>query len=133
MMLMSKKSETPSLSRRESQIMDILYKRGECSVIEVTEAMMDELSRNAIRTFLTILEDKKHITRRKKGREFYYSAVTDKESAAQSAISKVLDVFFNGSISNAVAARFTGSDEIKAEELERLQQLINEARSQKES
>ena len=109
--------------------MDILYQRGECSVIEITEAMHDELSRNAIRTFLTILEGKKQITRQKRGREFFYQAARDKKTAANSAINKVLDVFFNGSISSAVAARFTESEQINEEELERLQQLIDEARN----
>ena len=130
LMSRNKQSAAP-LSRRENQIMDILFTKGECTVIQITEAMPDELSRNAIRTFLTILEGKKHISRRKEGREFLYSAVTDKESAAQNAMSKVLDVFFNGSLSTAVAAQFTNADKIKEDELEKLQKLIDEARNQK--
>lgn len=130
---MSRKKNNASvpLSRRESQIMDILFERGECSVIEITEAMPDELSRNAVRTFLTILEGKRHITRRKQGREFFYSAVKDKNSAAQNALGKVLDVFFEGSLSTAVAVQFTNADKIKEDELEKLQQLIDQARNKK--
>ena len=122
--IMSKKKEpaTP-LSRRENQIMEILFSQGECSVIQITEAMPDELSRNAIRTFLTILEGKRYITRRKEGREFYYSALTDKTKAADSALGKVLDVFYNGSLSNALASQFTNGKKIKEDELEKLQNL----------
>lgn len=127
---MSKQSEQKNspLSRRESQIMDILFSEGECSVAKITESMPDDLSRNAIRTFLTILEGKKHITRRKEGREFFYSTAADKKSAAQRAFNRVLDVFFNGSISTAVAARFTNAKDIKEDELVKLQNLIDEAR-----
>lgn len=124
----NKQEPTAPLSRRENQIMDILFSKGESSVIEITEAMPDGLSRNAVRTFLTILEGKKHVTRRKQGREFFYSAATDKESAAQNALGKVLDVFFNGSLSTAVATQFTHEEKIKEDELEKLQQLIDAAR-----
>lgn len=127
-MSVSKQEPTAPLSRRENQIMDILFSQGESSVIEITKAMPDGLSRNAVRTFLTILEGKRHISRRKQGREFFYSATTNKESAAQNALGKVLDVFFNGSLSTAVAAQFTNADNIKEGELEKLQQLIDTAR-----
>lgn len=129
----SKKQEpTPPLSRRENQIVDILFTNGESSVIEITDAMPDDLTRNAVRTFLTILEGKKQVIRRKKGREFFYTAATDKDSAAQNALGKVLDVFFNGSLSTAVAAQFTSSGKIKDEELEKLQELIDATRKNKQ-
>lgn len=120
------------LSRRENQIMDILYTKGPSTVAEITEAMPDELTRNAIRTFLTLLEGKNNVTRTKEGREFIYSTATNKSEAAQSALSKVLDVFFEGSLSNAVAARFTGNDKkITPDELARLENLIRDARRNK--
>ena len=121
-------SEQPPLSRRENQIMDILFSKGECNVIEITDAMPDELSRNAIRTFLTILEGKRYITRRKDGREYFYTALPDKEKAGDNAFGKVLDVFFSGSISTAMAAQFTNGKRIKDDELDKLQSLIEEAR-----
>lgn len=108
--------------------MDILFSRGECNVKDITDAMPDELSRNAIRTFLTILEGKRYITRRKDGREFLYTAVPDKKEAGDSAFGKVLDVFFNGSISTAIAAQFTNGKQIKDDELDKMQKLIEEAR-----
>lgn len=120
------------LSRRENQIMEILYAKGPSTVAQITEAMPDELTRNAVRTFLTLLEGKNSVTRTKEGREFIYSPATKKSDAAQSALSKVLDVFFDGSLSNAVAARFTGNDKkITPDELARIEDLIRDARHNK--
>jgi len=117
------------LSRRERQIMDILYAQGPSTVAQVTSRMPDDLSRNAVRTFLTLLEGKNSVTRTKEGREFIYQPATEKSDAAQSALSKVLDVFFDGSLSDAVAARFSGSKKkISPDELTELEQLIKEAR-----
>ncbi|MFT6238171.1 MAG: putative transcriptional regulator [Akkermansiaceae bacterium] len=116
-------------SRRERQIMDILYAKGPSTVAQVTAQMPDKLSRNAVRTFLTLLEGKRSVTRIKEGREFIYQPATEKSAAAQSALSKVLDVFFDGSLSGAVAARFSGdSKKISPEELTQLENLIKEAR-----
>ncbi|MFT6861544.1 MAG: putative transcriptional regulator [Akkermansiaceae bacterium] len=120
------------LSRRENQIMEILYSKGPSTVVQITDHMPDELSRNAVRTFLTLLEGKRSVTRTKEGREFIYSPATEKSTAAQSALSKVLDVFFDGSLSDAVAARFSGSSpKISPAELARLEELIREARRKK--
>ena len=117
------------LSRRESQIMEILYANGPFTVAQITNEMPDPLSRNAIRTFLTLLEGKGSVTREKEGREFIYRPATEKSAAAQSALSKVLDVFFDGSLTDAVAARFSGnSKKISPDELARLEKLIKDAR-----
>ncbi|MEN8716740.1 MAG: BlaI/MecI/CopY family transcriptional regulator [Verrucomicrobiales bacterium] len=120
------------LSRRENQIMEILYAKGPSTVAQITSSMPDDLSRNAVRTFLTLLEGKRSVTRTKEGREFIYSPATEKSDAAQSALSKVLDVFFDGSLSDAVAARFNGSTKkISPDELARLEKLIRQARLRK--
>ena len=120
------------LSRRENQIMEILYAKGPSTVAQIAAAMPNELTRNAVRTFLTLLEGKRSVTRTKKGREFIYSPATEKSDAAQSALSKVLDVFFDGSLTNAVAARFTGNNKkLTPDELARLENLIREARRNK--
>lgn len=123
---------TPEHSRRESQIMEILYAAGPSTVAEVTAKMPDPISRNAVRTFLTLLDGKGSVTREKSGREFIYRPATAKSTAAHSALAKVLDVFFNGSLSDAVAARFSGSGRnISKSELARLEDLIREARLKK--
>ena len=119
----------PLLSKRESQIMELFYSQGSATVAEMTDRFSGELSRNAIRTFLGILENKGHLQRRKEGREFIYSVTTEKQEAAQSALSKVLDVFFKGSLSDAVAAHFSGGGTMPdKEELARLTDLIEQAR-----
>ena len=122
-------SAPPELSKRESQIMELLYIHGASTVAQVTDLFPEPLSRNAVRTFLGILENKGHLTRIKEGREFTYSPVTSQSKAAQSALSKVLDVFFKGSLSDAVAAKFQGDgSSINDDELARLEALIAEAR-----
>jgi len=120
------------LSRREREILEILFAKGPLTVAEITEAIPDELSRNAVRTFLTHLSSKGAVTREKHGREFTYHPATEKSDAAQSALSKVIDVFFNGSFSDAVAARFSGGKKnVSDDELARLEALIKEARRNK--
>ncbi|MFK7852184.1 MAG: BlaI/MecI/CopY family transcriptional regulator [Akkermansiaceae bacterium] len=131
---MSKKSsdEMSKLSRREIQIMEILFASGPSTVAQLTERMPDDLSRNAVRTFLTILASKGKVTRKKDGREFVYATASKKDAVAHSALQKLLDVFFNGSLSDAVAAGFSGSkNKIDDQELLRLERLIAEARESK--
>ena len=120
------------LSRREIQIMEILYANGPMTVADLTEKMPDDLSRNGIRTFVTILTSKGKLTRTKQGREFIYTPSSEKTAVAHTALGKLLDVFFNGSLSDAVAARFSGTKaKIDEKELARLEKLITEARSKK--
>ena len=99
------------LSRRETQIMEILFASGPLTVADITEKMPGDLSRNGIRTFLTILTHKGKVTRTKEGREFIYAPSSEKAAVAHTALGKLLDVFFNGSLSDAVAARFSGTKE----------------------
>jgi BlaI family transcriptional regulator, penicillinase repressor len=125
-------AELSELSRREAQIMEVLYATGPTTVADLTEKMPADLSRNAIRTFLTILTSKGVVTRTKQGREFIYTPSSEKAAAARSAFGRLLDVFFNGSVSDAVAARFSGSKEqIGEDELVRLEMLIADARRKK--
>ncbi len=122
-------AELSELSRREIQIMELLFANGPMTVAELTEKMPDELSQNGIRTFVTILTNKGKLKRTKQGREFIYSPTSEKSAVAHSALGKLLDVFFNGSLSDAVAARFSGTKaKINEQELSRLEELIAEAR-----
>lgn len=125
-------AELSELSRREIQIMEILFANGPMTVAELTEKMPDELSQNGIRTFVTILTNKGKLKRTKQGREFIYTPTSEKSAVAHSALGKLLDVFFNGSLSDAVAARFSGTKaKITEMELSRLEELIAEARRSK--
>jgi len=128
----NKKKQLPSLSKREAQIMEVLFSRGECSVVDIVEYMPEKVTRSAVRTFLALLEGKGCLSRRKQGREFFYTAATDKELAAKSALGKVLNVFFNGSVSSAIAAQFSnGADEIEDDELVELEALIKKIRKER--
>ncbi|QTN32687.1 BlaI/MecI/CopY family transcriptional regulator [Akkermansiaceae bacterium] len=112
--------------------MEILFANGPMTVADLTERMPDDLSRNGVRTFVTILTNKGKLTRIKQGREFIYEPAIEKEAVANSALGKLLEVFFNGSLSDAVAARFSGTrSKIDEHELARLEQLISEARGKK--
>lgn len=111
--------------------MEILFEIGQGTVGSVTERMPDDLSRNGVRTMLTILESKGRVARKKEGREFIYKPTTDPAVAGQGALQQVLRVFFEGSLSQALQARFTGDGAAPApEEIAELEALVREAKRQ---
>lgn len=121
------------LSRRERQIMDVVYARGEATVSQVMDGIPDPPMRGALRTLLRILENKGHLTHRKQGREFIYRPTQARGQAGRSALGRVLDVFFGGSLENAVAAHLSDprrAARITPEELRRLSDLIEKATRQ---
>jgi predicted transcriptional regulator len=118
------------LSRRERQIMDIVYARGQASATEVLADMPDPPSRAAVRTLLRILEDKGHLRHAKRGKEFIHSPTRPRNSVARSALKSVLKTFFDGSIKQAVAAHLSDQQtSVTPEELTRLASLIRQART----
>ena len=117
------------LSRRERQIMDAIYAGGEASAAEVVERLPDPPTRTAIRTLLRILEEKGHVRHRKQGREFIYQPTRPRRRAGQSALRRVLQTFFEGSLEKAVAAHLADpATEPTPEELTRLARLIREVK-----
>jgi predicted transcriptional regulator len=125
--------ETRHLSRRERQIMDIVYGRGSASAIEVWQDLTDRPSRTAVRTLLRILEEKGHLRHEKRGRQFVYQPVRPRQRAGESAFRGVLTTFFDGSLEKAVAAHLARPDaELSTDEIDRLAELINEARKREE-
>jgi predicted transcriptional regulator len=117
------------LSRRERQIMDVIYASGQASATQVLESMPDPPSRAAVRTFLRILEDKGHLRHFKRGKEFIYCPTRPRSRVARSALEGVLRTFFEGSIEQAVAARLSDHKvSVSDNELRRLAELINQAR-----
>jgi predicted transcriptional regulator len=117
------------LSRRERQIMDIVYARGEAAATGVLADIADPPSRTAVRTMLRILEDKGYLGHRKVGREFYYLPIRPRAKAGQSAMRRVLSTFFEGSLEKAVAAHLADEGtELAADDLKRLATLIQQAR-----
>ena len=116
-------------SRRERQIMDILHRRTEASVADVVAGLPNPPTHTAVRAFLSILERKGHVLRRKDGKRFIYRPARSRRSAARDALNRVLDVFFDDSLGDAVAAHLANpSNRIDREELDRLAKIINEAR-----
>ena len=121
--------DEPQLSRRERQIMDIIYAHGQASASQVLAAMGDPPSRASVRKLLAILEAKGHVRHVKQGREFCYSPIRPAHKAAQSALNRVLSTFFAGSVEKALALHLSSRrNEISAAELERLAELIHQAR-----
>ena len=123
--------EQSQLSRRERQIMEIVYARGKATATEVRSAMADPPTRTAIRTFLKILEGKGYLQHEKRGREFVYEPTRPRRRVGQSALRGLLCTFFDGSLEKALAAHLADpASRPSPEELKRLVRLINEARKQ---
>src|SRR3982751_4137565 len=93
-----------ALSRRERQIMDIVYARGEASAQDVVGDLPDPPGKTAVRTLLRILEEKGHLTHRKQGLMYIYQPSRPRGRAGRSAFQRVLQTFFDGSLEQAVAA-----------------------------
>jgi predicted transcriptional regulator len=117
-----------ALSRRERQIMNVLYERGPSTVAEVRAAMADAPSYSSVRTLVGILETKGHVTHSQDGKRYVYSAATKPANAARSALNHVLQTFFAGSVEKAVATLLTGSEtSLTQTEYERLAAIVAEA------
>ena len=124
------KQET--LSRRERQIMDIVYSRKEATTNDVSADIPDPLSRVTVRTMLRILEEKGHLKHTTRGREFVYRPVRSRRRAGQSGMRRLLNTFFDGSLTEAVAAHMVdAAAELDEAELKRLAALIRKAPKRK--
>ena len=117
------------LSRRERQIMDIVYAHGEASISDVLAEIPDPPARGALGRLMTILEHKGHLKHYQKGRQYIYQPTISPAKAGPSAMRRVVDTFFGGSLRQAVAAHLAQKDtDISDEELKRLAGLIRQAR-----
>ena len=117
------------LSRRERQIMQVIFAHGSATAKQIVNEIPDAPSRTAIRTTLSILVDKNLLKYKRVGREFVYSPTRSREKASRGALQNVLSTFFGGSIEDLVASHFSDPDsELTAEQLKRLEKMIREAR-----
>jgi predicted transcriptional regulator len=124
--------EQEQLARRERQIMDIVYSLKEATASDVLGAIPDPLSRVTVRTMLRILEEKGHLKHITRGREFVYRPVRPRRRAGQSAMRRLLDTFFDGSLTEAVAAHMVdAAADLDEAELKRLAALIRKAPKKK--
>lgn len=125
-------ADASNLSRRERQIMEILFARTEATVTQVTSELPDPPTPMAVRRLLHILVEKGHLKRRLQGREVVYAPKDAKEKAGTSALQRVLATFFGGSIEEALAAHFfSRKEKVSEEERRRLIQLIERSREKK--
>jgi BlaI family transcriptional regulator, penicillinase repressor len=119
------------LSRRERQIMDILYRRGKSSAAEVREAMPDAPSYSAVRAMLRILEEKGHVKHQAEGLKYVYSPALAREKATRSALRHLMATFFDDSPEQIVAALLdVSSTRLTREELDRMSRMIEQAKKE---
>src|SRR6476620_6245941 len=118
-------------SRREREILDILYQRGKASATEVRDAMGDAPSNSAVRTLLRVLEEKGHVRRRAEGLKYVYAPAVAKEKAKRTAVKHLLETYFDNSSEAIVAALLdVSSTRLTREELERMAHLIEKAKKE---
>jgi predicted transcriptional regulator len=119
------------LSRRERQIMDALHQRGRATAAEVQVALPDPPSYSAVRALLRIMEEKGHIKHRREGARYVFLPRGSRETARRSALRRVVSTFFQGSVSQAMAALLENADsQLPDSELHELQRMINQARKE---
>ena len=119
------------LSRRERQIMDVIYQLGKASVADVRDGLADPPSYSAVRALLRILEDKGHLTHEESGARYIYAPTTPREVARQSAMERMLLTFFDNSTEKAVAALLDmRGDRLTEDELKRIERLIEAAKEE---
>ncbi len=122
-------SLSSGLSRRERQIMDILYQRGKAAAAEVREAMPDAPGYSAVRAMLRVLEDKGHVKHQAEGLKYVYVPTVARDKAKRSAVKHLLDTFFKESPEQVVAALLdVSSTRLTREELDRMSEMIEKAK-----
>ena len=120
-----------NLSRRERQIMDILYQRGRASASEIHRAIPDPPSYSAVRAKLRVLEEKGHVRHEEESLHYVYLPTLARDTARRSAVRHLLSTFFEGSVEQAVAAMLDlSAAKLSESELVRISKLIEEARNE---
>ena len=129
---LSKQTPAHTLSRRERQIMDILYRRGRATAAEVNEDLSGEPHYSTVRTQLRVLEEKGHVRHAEEGLRYVYMPAVPRRAARKSALKHLVDTFFDGSAEKAVAALLGGeASKVSGEELDRIADLIAKAKKEK--
>jgi predicted transcriptional regulator len=119
------------LSRRERQIMDLLFRKGRATAAEVMGGIPDAPSYSAVRALLRILEQKGHVRHEEEGRAYVYMPLARRDAVRQSALSHLLKTFFDNSAEQAVAALLAIKGEKMSDaELDRMSHLIENAKTE---
>ncbi|MYB05192.1 MAG: BlaI/MecI/CopY family transcriptional regulator [Gemmatimonadetes bacterium] len=121
-------SQLPPLSRREREVMDVLYELGAGTAVQIRERLADPPTDSAVRSILRILVGKRHLERKPDGSRYVYSPTLPVMRARRSAMHRVLRTFFGGSVEGAVAMLLElGEGDLTPDERERIKQMIDEA------
>jgi predicted transcriptional regulator len=119
------------LTRREREIMDILYRLGRASAQEVLKAMADAPSYSAVRALLRLLEERGHVKHVEDGTRYVYLPAVTRSEARRKALSHVVTTFFGGSVEQAMLTLVESSrSKLSAEELERLSEIVERAKTE---
>jgi predicted transcriptional regulator len=118
-----------TLTRRERQIMDILYRRSRATAAEVMAELSGSPNYSTVRAQLRVLEDKGHVTHEEEGLRYVYAPAVPRTSARKSALRHLVDTFFDGAPENAVAALLGGEgSKLSDEQLDRIADLVKKSR-----
>ena len=125
------KKNFEGLSRRERQIMDIIYRKGSASAADIQHELPDRPNYSTVRALLRILEEKGHLKHKNQGLKYIYYPLVPKSKAVKHVIGNLLNTFFDDSIEQAVSAllEYNGS-KLTKKDLDRLQALIDKARKE---
>ena len=118
-------------SRRERQIMDIVYRVGEATAAEVMEQMPEAPGYSTVRTLLGVLERKGHLNHQRRGHHYVYSPTTSVEAASSSMLEHVMETFFDGSASRIVSAVLDISDaQLSKDEYDKILAIVRQAKAE---
>ena len=120
-----------SLSRREREMMDIIFRAGKATAGEVMEGMTDRPSYSAVRATLRILEQKGLVRHEDDGTRYVYRPTLNRDKARQGALDHLMATFFDGSVANVVATLIEGAgEELSGDDLDHIAELIENARKE---
>lgn len=122
-----------SLSRRERQIIEILYRAGRATAAEIHEQLEDAPTYTTVRGLLRVLEQKGHVAHEEEGVRYVYFPVAPKSATGASVLAHVVGTFFGGSPSQAMAALLGSTKSLSDEEIERLSRIVRDARKERET
>ena len=125
------KAPPATLTRREREIMDVLYRRGRATAGEVMKALPGNPSSSTVRTQLRVLEEKGHVRHEEHGLRFVYMPEVPRHAARKSALRHLVNTFFDGSAEKVVAAVLGGEGaRLSEEELDRIADLLVKTRKE---
>ena len=119
-----------NLSRRERQIMDVIYRMEKATAVDVMEKIPAPPSYSAVRAMLRVLEEKGHLKHEQDGPRYVFSPVVARDTARRSAMKHLVRTFFDGSTESAVAALLMNESRLSRTELDRLSGLIEKAKTE---